>query len=141
MYVYISPRPIPSLPYSPRVKATELIIPPKVKALVEKPDPNRILIDTREPAELQATGTIPGALNIPITSQPDSFFITAEEFEDRFGFDRPGKDQEVVFYCKAGVRSRAAAELAKQAGWGKVGEYQGSWLDWEKNGGVKENGR
>jgi rhodanese-related sulfurtransferase len=40
-----------------------------------------------------------------------------------------------VFYCKAGVRSRAAAELARQAGWEKVGEYPGSWLDWEKNGG------
>jgi rhodanese-related sulfurtransferase len=140
MYIYrpFSP-PLPTLSL-PEVKATNTFL-TQVKALVEKPDPNRILIDTREPAELQATGTIPGALNIPITSQPDSFFITAEEFEDRFGFDRPGKDQEVVFYCKAGVRSRAAAELAKQAGWGKVGEYQGSWLDWEKNGGVKENGR
>lgn len=38
-------------------------------------------------------------------------------------------------YCKAGVRSRAAAGLARQAGWEKVGEYQGSWLDWASNGG------
>jgi rhodanese-related sulfurtransferase len=113
----------------------------QVKALLEKPDANRILIDAREPAELQATGRIPGSLNIPVNSQPDSFFITAEEFEDRFGFDRPGKEQEVIFYCKAGVRSRAAAEFAKQAGWANVGEYRGSWLDWEKNGGVKEGGR
>ncbi|KAH7314043.1 Rhodanese-like domain-containing protein [Rhexocercosporidium sp. MPI-PUGE-AT-0058] len=110
-----------------------------VKAFVEKPDPDRILIDSREPGELQATGTIPGSLNIPITTKPDSFFITAEEFEDRFGFERPGKDQEVVFYCKSGVRSRAAAALARQAGWGNVAEYQGSWLDWDKNGGIKED--
>ena len=80
-------------------------------------------------------------MNIPITSKPDSFHITAEEFEDRFGFERPAKDQEVVFYCKAGVRSRAAAELAKQAGWNSVAEYSGSWLDWEKNGGEREGGR
>lgn len=112
-----------------------------MQQLLEKPDPDRILIDTREPGELQATGTIPGALNIPVTTQPDAFFITAEEFEDRFGFDRPAQDQEVVFYCKAGVRSRAAAELARQAGWAKVGEYQGSWLDWEKKGGAKVGGR
>ena len=90
---------------------------------------------------MQTTGTIPGSINIPITTQPDSFFITAEEFEDRFGFERPATDQEVVFYCKAGVRSRAAAELAKQGGWKKVGEYAGSWLDWEKNGGPREGGR
>jgi rhodanese-related sulfurtransferase len=117
------------------------LIATQVKALSEKPDPNRILIDAREPSELQTTGTIPGALNIPVTSQPDAFFVTAEEFEDRFGFERPGKEQEVVFYCRSGVRSRAAAELARQAGWVVVGEYPGSWLDWEKNGGVRESGR
>ncbi|KAH7383741.1 Rhodanese-like domain-containing protein [Cadophora sp. MPI-SDFR-AT-0126] len=110
-----------------------------VKAFVEKPDPNRILIDSREPGELQATGTIPGSINIPVTSKPDSFFITAEEFEDRFGFERPSKEQEVIFYCKSGVRSRTAAALARQAGWDNVAEYQGSWLDWDQNGGVKEN--
>ncbi|CZR62364.1 related to D.melanogaster heat shock protein 67B2 [Phialocephala subalpina] len=109
-----------------------------VQALTKSPSPTTILIDTREPSELQSTGTIPGSLNIPVTSKPDAFFITPEEFEDRFGFERPGKDTEVIFYCKAGVRSRAAAGLARQAGWVNVGEYAGSWLDWEKNGGEKE---
>ncbi len=46
-----------------------------------------------------------------------------------------------MFYCRAGVRSRAAAGLAKQAGWENVSEYAGSWLDWEKNGGEREGGR
>lgn len=113
----------------------------QIKSFVDKPDPNRILVDSREAAELRATGTIPGSLNIPVKSKPDSFFITAEEFEDRFGFERPSKDQEVVFYCKSGVRSRAAAELARQAGWQNVAEYQGSWLDWDKNGGAKQGGQ
>jgi rhodanese-related sulfurtransferase len=43
-----------------------------------------------------------------------------------------------VFYCKAGVRSRAEAQLARQAGWVRTGEYAGSWLDWEKRGGEVE---
>ena len=47
----------------------------------------------------------------------------------------------MVFYCRSGVRSRAAAELARQGGWKNVGEYAGSWLDWEKNNGPKEGGR
>lgn len=54
---------------------------------------------------------------------------------DRFGFDKPPMDKEVVFYCKAGVRSSAAAQLAQQQGYQNIAEYRGSWLDWEKNGG------
>lgn len=40
-----------------------------------------------------------------------------------------------MFYCKAGVRSRFAADLAKRAGYERVGEYRGSWVDWERKGG------
>jgi rhodanese-related sulfurtransferase len=45
-----------------------------------------------------------------------------------------------VFYCKAGVRARAAAQLAVQAGYNaeQLGVYDGSWLDWEKQGGKTE---
>ncbi|KAI1205716.1 Rhodanese-like protein [Annulohypoxylon truncatum] len=100
--------------------------------------PRVTLIDVREPDEVRETGRIPGALNVPIMSQADSFFLSADEFRDRYGFERPGdggEDEKIVFYCKAGVRSRSAAELAMQAGWKNVGEYAGSWLDWVKNGG------
>src|SRR2546429_9639629 len=98
-------------------------------------------LDVREPSELEQSGKIPGSINIPITSQPDSLFLSAEEFEDRHGFEQPDKEVELVFYCKAGVRSRVAAELARQGGWKTVGEYPGSWMDWEKYGGVKEGGK
>jgi rhodanese-related sulfurtransferase len=92
----------------------------------------------REPSELSSTGRIPGSLNIPITSSPDSLHLTPQEFEDRFGFPQPPKDSEVVFYCKAGVRSRAAAGLARDAGWENVGEYPGSWIEWTGKGGAVE---
>lgn len=59
--------------------------------------------------------------------------MPADEFEDRFGFAKPEADKELVFYCKSGVRSSGAAQLALQNGYGKVGEYQGSWLNWIKN--------
>ncbi|KAB5572114.1 Rhodanese-like domain-containing protein [Coniochaeta sp. 2T2.1] len=109
-----------------------------IKKLSSEAKPSVTIIDVREPGELQQTGHIPHAINIPITSSPDSFHISAEEFEDRFAFPRPDKDSEVVFYCKAGVRSRGAAGIAREAGWKKVGEYPGSWLEWfEKNGEVE----
>ncbi|KAH0434291.1 rhodanese domain-containing protein [Colletotrichum camelliae] len=94
--------------------------------------------DAREPGELVQTGCIPGAINIPVGTAPQSFHMTSEDFEDLHGFKRPGQDQELIIYCKAGVRSRALASLAKEAGWKNVGEYPGSWLDWEKNGGPVE---
>ena len=88
----------------------------------------------REPSEYNA-GYIPTAINIPISSQPDALFLSPEEFEDRFGFEKPTSEKELVFYCKAGVRSSAAAQLAQQNGYENVAEYRGSWLDWQKNGG------
>lgn len=98
----------------------------------------------REPAELTSTGIIPTAVAVPLASQPDALFLTPEEFETRFGYPKPGagedKSGDVVFYCKAGVRARAAAQLALQAGYEpeRVGVYDGSWLDWAKNGGRVE---
>ncbi|KAI0387480.1 Rhodanese-like protein [Hypomontagnella monticulosa] len=113
----------------------------EVKALTSSPSstPKVTLIDVREPAELAQTGRIPGALNIPVASAPDSFHLSADDFLDRYGFEPPSKEEgEVVFYCKAGVRSRAAATLAREAGFKNIGEYPGSWLDWVEKGGKIE---
>ncbi|KAL4887917.1 Rhodanese-like domain-containing protein, partial [Aspergillus ambiguus] len=105
--------------------------------------PNLILVDVREPAELTATGIIPSAVSVPLASQPDALFLTPDEFETRFGYPKPGVEGQtgdVVFYCKAGVRARAAAQLAVQAGYEpeRVGVYEGSWLDWADRGGRVE---
>nr|POE53787.1 thiosulfate sulfurtransferase rdl2, mitochondrial [Quercus suber] len=105
-----------------------------IQKLSSSPSTDRVLIDVREPSEVQE-GRIPTAINIPIKSQPDALFLPAHEFEDRFGFSKPSADQEVVFYCKAGVRSSAAAQLAQQVGYKNVSEYRGSWMDWVKQGG------
>ncbi|GAW18648.1 hypothetical protein ANO14919_081290 [Xylariales sp. No.14919] len=112
----------------------------EIQSLSSNPSPTSptIIIDVREPAELRDTGRIPGALNIPISTAPDSFHIGDAEFEDRFGFARPGPASPVVFYCKAGVRSRAAAGLARDAGWTDVGEFPGSWSEWFAKGGAVE---
>ena len=172
-----------------------------VRLLSNKPDPNRLIIDVRELSELQQTGRVPGALNIPITSNPDAFYLSDDDFLDRFGFEKPrlrstapgkqegrngnkaggtgkspytpemkdrethaglnaggidssgqgsmsetgattqgsenGKGQvdEVIFYCKAGVRSRAAAKMAREWYGVKVGDMSGGWDEWSSRGG------
>ena len=100
-------------------------------AAIQSLAPDKILIDVREPGEFEA-GAIPRAINLPIVSAPEALCLPEDEFEDRFGFRKPPKDAEVVFYCKAGIRSAAAAQLALQQGYSKVGEYPGSWVDWVK---------
>ncbi|RYP06001.1 hypothetical protein DL765_009649 [Monosporascus sp. GIB2] len=97
-----------------------------------------MIIDVREPSEVAETGRIPGSVNVPVASAPDSFHVPEDEFEDRFGFPRPPRDAELLFYCKAGVRSRAAAGVARDAGWSRVGEYPGSWSEWFARGGKVE---
>jgi rhodanese-related sulfurtransferase len=123
----------------------------QVLAILETPSDSRLLIDVREPHEFEKN-TIPTAINIPITSHPDALLLTEEEFQDQFGFTKPPPNKEMVFFCKAGVRSSAAAGIARQAGYvtfspshlpptdvcysyENVGEYRGSWLDWERKGG------
>lgn len=49
--------------------------------------------------------------------------------------------REVVFYCKAGVRSKAAMRMASgEGGWDgvSVGHWGGGWDEWEKKGGEVE---
>ncbi|PQE23262.1 rhodanese-like domain-containing protein [Rutstroemia sp. NJR-2017a BVV2] len=110
----------------------------QIQDIVSSPSPHTHIIDVRTPREVEETGRIPTALNISITTAADAWFISEEEFEERYGFERPKKDEEVIFYCKSGVRSRGAAEIVRSEGWRKVGEFEGSWLEWESKGGEIE---
>ncbi|KAI5784990.1 Rhodanese-like domain-containing protein [Peziza echinospora] len=112
--------------------------------LTPHPPPNTLLIDVREPSEY-AAGHIPAAVNLPILSHPDAMFLPPDEFRERFGFEKPvagggGEVGGVVFYCKAGIRSAAAARVAVEAGWAGVGEYKGSWVDWSRRKAEEEEG-
>lgn len=100
-----------------------------IKQLSEHPVDSKVIVDVREPAELEE-GYIPGAVNIPFKSAPGALDLSPEEFEEEFKFKKPSKDKELVFYCLAGVRSTAAADLAQIFGYKKLGNYVGSWEDW-----------
>ncbi|KAF2998853.1 hypothetical protein E8E13_003464 [Curvularia kusanoi] len=105
-----------------------------VLSAIENPSDSRLLVDVREPHEY-AADSIPTAINIPVSSHPDALLLAPEEFADVFGFQKPPKGKELVVFCKAGVRSKTAASIARQAGYTNVGEYPGSWNDWVKKGG------
>ncbi|KAI9739330.1 MAG: hypothetical protein M1834_007543 [Cirrosporium novae-zelandiae] len=112
-----------------------------IQRFSEQPQPDRIIVDVREPPELLSppprgtSGTIPTSINLPLQSSPDAIFMPPEEFYDKFGYEKPEKETELVFFCKKGVRARAAGELARRAGYQKVGVYAGSIDEWVSKGG------
>ncbi|PGH18310.1 hypothetical protein AJ80_04488 [Polytolypa hystricis UAMH7299] len=72
---------------------------------------------------------------------PDEAGAADAEADSEAGATGGGDGEpDIIFYCKAGVRARGAAEFAIMAGYEpeRIAVYDGSWLDWEKNGGKKE---
>jgi rhodanese-related sulfurtransferase len=74
------------------------------------------LVDVRTRAELDFVGRIPGALFIEWTSYPEGrrnpeFLAQLEA--------AAGKEVPLMFICRSGNRSHAAAAAATQAGWGE----------------------
>lgn len=77
------------------------------------------MIDVREPEEV-IQGSIPSSVNIPLSVLPASLYMRADEFEQKFGFKKPRRDQEIIFYCRSGVRAATAGDIAKKNGYEKL---------------------
>jgi rhodanese-related sulfurtransferase len=74
------------------------------------------IIDVREKEEVMQ-GMIPGAVNLPLSVLSNALHLPRHSFFEKFGFEKPKVDQEVVFYCRSGVRSATAADVAKRNGY------------------------
>lgn len=93
-----------------------------------------ILIDVREPAEIQETGILPGSIaNIPVGDVSDALNMDAAAFKQKYGVEKPSQDAPIVFSCRSGKRSNTALERALALGFSKSRHYAGGWLDWEKH--------
>lgn len=49
-----------------------------------------------------------------------------------FAFPRPSKNQKMIFYDRDGKNLAKAAELAEQAGYKNIKNYEGAWQDWQE---------
>ncbi len=79
--------------------------------LVEKQ--RAVLLDVRTPDEF-AGGHLDGATNIPV-----------QELEARLAQVPAKKDQDIVVYCRSGVRSAKAKAMLEKAGFTKVHDLGG----------------
>lgn len=80
--------------------------------------PGTVLLDVRRPDEF-ATGHLPGAVNIDVTSPDFARRVAALE-----------KTRPTYVYCRSGARSAKAAEQLTKAGFGQVHNMLGGVLDW-----------
>ncbi|MBL6458470.1 rhodanese-like domain-containing protein [Belnapia sp. T6] len=92
-----------------------------------------VFIDLREPAEIAASGKVPGALAIP-----------RGLLEFRVDPDSPARDPAlgkpvVITYCASGGRAALAGKLMQDLGYTDVRNL-GGFKDWVDGGGTVEKG-
>ena len=93
-----------------------------------------LIVDVREPAELEKNGRVPGVVNVPLGLVSEALVeASAEDFELAYGAAKPDKGDQVVTMCAIGKRSAKAAEVLKAAGFTNVANYRGSYNDWHEN--------
>jgi rhodanese-related sulfurtransferase len=96
-------------------------------------DPDVILVDIRDPRELEREGHIPGALHC--TRGMLEFWIDPKSpyYKARFG-----EDKKFVFFCAGGMRSVLAAKTAQDMGLKPVAHIIGGYKAWKDAGGATE---
>ena len=103
------------------------------KALVGRDDV--VLVDLRDPRELEREGKMPGAFHCPRGML--EFWIDPES-----PYHKPifAEDKKFVFFCGGGWRSALAAAAAQDMGLKPVAHIEGGFGAWKKAGGPVEGG-
>ena len=89
---------------------------------------NYILIDVREVDEL-AYGIIPTSICIPLSTFTDIIDLDETEFKHKYHCNKPIKTDNIILYCRSGVRSAQAAAFLEAHGFTAT-NYKGSILEW-----------
>ena len=98
--------------------------PASVKARLEDPSNNSVIIDVREEAEFVGElGHIAGSRLVPMKSIANSL----EDLESL-------KDREIILVCRSGARSTTSAAILKGLGFQDVKNLKGGMLEWNKSG-------
>jgi len=88
-----------------------------------------ILIDVREPIEVQAYGSISTSINIPMSDVDKELSLTSDAFRQKYG-KIINKDKKLIFYDRSGARSEETTKIASDKGYVNATHYKGSALEW-----------
>ena len=94
-----------------------------------------VLVDIRDPRELQRDGKVPGAFHC--TRGMLEFWIDPQSPYHKAKF---AEDKKFVFFCAGGMRSALAAQTAHRMGLKPVAHVRGGFGAWKKAGGPVEEG-
>ena len=91
---------------------------------------NTLVVDVRDPSELEKTGKAAGALNVSrgmleFRADPES------PYHDK----NFAKDKNIILYCASGGRSALAGKVLKDMGYDRVYNL-GAFKDWADGGGA-----
>ena len=98
-------------------------------------DENTVLIDLRDPRELDREGKMPGAFHCPRGML--EFWIDPESPYAKPVFQQ---DKKFIFFCAGGWRSALAAKTAQDMGLKPVAHMRGGFGAWKKAGALVEGG-
>jgi rhodanese-related sulfurtransferase len=107
--------------------AVETLAPTDVQALLGRDDV--VLVDLRDPRELEREGRMPGAFHCPRGML--EFWIDPESPYAKPVFQQ---DKKFVFFCAGGWRSALAAKTAQDMGLKPVAHMSGGFGAWKKSG-------
>lgn len=104
---------------------------PVEEALQLVGDEGVILVDLRDPRELERHGAIPGAFHCPRGMLEFWIDPASPYFKPRFN-----EDKKYVFFCGGGLRSILAADVAQRMGLKPVAHVIGGFAKWREAGGA-----
>ncbi len=94
-----------------------------------------VLVDLRDPRELEREGKVPGAFSC--TRGMLEFWIDPESPYHKKTF---AEDKKFVFFCAGGMRSVLATKTAQDMGLKPVAHIIGGFKAWKEAGGPTEGG-
>lgn len=96
-------------------------------------DESILIVDLRDPREIEREGRIPGAFHCPRGML--EFWLDPESPYAKPAFQQ---DKKFVFHCASGWRSALAAKTAQDMGLKPVAHLDGGFTAWRKAGGPIE---
>lgn len=106
----------------------------EVKAQVDDPKKDVILLDTRTQEEYDA-GTIPGSILLDYVNNDykDGTYKSVQDIKIQYIEKGMTPDKSIIMYCKTSIRGAQTFLALYNAGYRNLKLYDGAWLEWSSS--------
>ncbi|KIY95322.1 hypothetical protein MNEG_12642 [Monoraphidium neglectum] len=96
--------------------------------------PKATALDVRRHDERTLYGAIPGAVHVPADELASALALEPREFVRRYRCERPPRDEPLVVHSRTAGRAFWAAQVAHDAGYGRLLVLRGGAYSWRADG-------